>query len=230
MIFKFSNKSKILIISPHPDDEVIGCGGVIAKAKANKSKLNVLYVTTGSTRQFVTKNTDHSTRIKEIEKVSSYGAFKYSILFKDKFFVKLDTVPQKVLIDLFEDHIQKIKPDIIFIPFSKSYNQDHRAVYTAAITALRPLPTNIRHHVNYIIEYEEPYTWSIDSIFSPNLYLNTSDFEKDKIKLMKLHKSQDRKFPFARSSENLIYRMRIRGSEIGVKSAEAFKLIRGQFD
>lgn len=227
---KINKKSKILIISPHPDDEVIGCGGIIAKAKAAGSKLNVLYVTTGYTRQLVTKSTDHVTRVKEIEKASSYGAYNYSILFKDKFLLKLDTIPQKLLVDSFEDHIQKIKPDTIFIPFSKSYNQDHRAVYSAAITALRPIPINIRHHVNFIIEYEEPYTWSTDSVFSPNLYLDTSIFEKDKIKLMKLHKSQDRKFPFARSTENLIHRMRIRGSEIGVKSAEAFRLIRGQFD
>ena len=80
---KINKKSKILIISPHPDDEVIGCGGIIAKAKAAGSKLNVLYVTTGYTRQLVTKSTDHVTRVKEIEKASSYGAYNYSILFKD---------------------------------------------------------------------------------------------------------------------------------------------------
>jgi len=230
MLLNINNKSKILIISPHPDDEVIGCGALIAKAKAVKSKLHVLYVTTGSTRQFVTKRTNHSTRAKEIDKVSNFGSFKYSIMFKDEYFVKLDTLPQKTLIDLFEDYIQKIKPEIIFIPFLKSYNQDHRAVHSAVITALRPLPTTVRHHVNFVMEYEEPYVWSVDDIFKPNFYLNSLKYEKDKVKLMKLHKSQDRKFPFARSVENLINRMRIRGSEVGLKSAEAYRLIRGQFD
>ena len=68
---KLDNK-KILIISPHPD-EIIGCGGLIAKCKLLKSTVSVLYVTVGSSRQLVTGKTDFETRKSEIQDVSKYG-------------------------------------------------------------------------------------------------------------------------------------------------------------
>jgi LmbE family N-acetylglucosaminyl deacetylase len=127
-------------------------------------------------------------------------------------------------VSTFENKISKL--------FSKKfgYNQDHRATFQACITALRPSPLNVRHMVKNVLVYEEPYTWTINSAFKPNIYLNTEEVENEKITLMRLHKSQDRPFPFARSAENLISRMRIRGSECGLKSAEAYYLLRGNFE
>lgn len=223
---KLENK-KILIISPHPDDEIIGCGGLIAYCKKKKIKINVLYVTVGASRQLITGKTDYKTRFKEIQNVSNYGKFSYKILFKDKYFVELDNVAQKIIIDPIEDYIEKIKPEFVFLPFGNSYNQDHRATYLASITALRPAPNTLKHYVKNVLIYEEPYSWCTGKNFEPNSYLDTKNFEKEKIKLMKLHRTQDRKFPFARSKENLLARMKIRGSECGLESAEAFRLIRG---
>ena len=224
------NNKKILIISPHPDDEIIGCGGLIAHAKIINSNTSVLYITVGSSRQLVTGKTDFETRNSEIKNVSEYGNFNYKILFKNKYFVELDTLPQKKLIDLIEDYIEEKKPDIVFIPLGDSYNQDHRATFNASITALRPAPVSVRHMVKNIFVYEEPYSWSLNNSFKPNFYLNTEEVEDEKIKLMKLHLTQNREFPFARSKENLIARMRIRGSECGLKSAEAYQLLRGSFE
>ena len=226
---KLDNK-KILIISPHPDDEIIGCGGLIAKCKLLKSTVSVLYVTVGSSRQLVTGKTDFETRKSEIQDVSKYGNFDYKILFEDKYFVELGTLPQKKLIDLVEDYIEDKKPDLVFIPMGNSYNQDHRATFEASITALRPAPISVRHMVKNVFVYEEPYNWTLNNSFKPNFYLNTEDVENEKIKLMKLHFTQDREFPFARSKENLIARMKIRGSECGLRSAEAYQLLRGMFE
>jgi len=218
---------KILIISPHPDDEVIGCGGLIAEAKRQECDVFVLYICTGACRQLVTGRTDEIIRSKELEDVANFGGFEYEILFNGENFVKLDVVPQKDIVDPIEDLIEKKKPDIICIPHGSSYNQDHRAVYTACITALRPIPRNIRHFVNTVLVYEEPYVWTVGEVFRPNIYIDTSLVENDKLTLMSLHKSQDRPSPFSRSTENLLNRMRIRGSEFGVKSAESYELIRG---
>lgn len=224
------NNKNILIISPHPDDEVIGCGGLIAKCKLTNSNLSVLYVTVGSSRQLVTGKTDFKTRNSEIKNVSKYGNFDYKILYKNKYFVELDTVPQKKLINLIEDYIEKQKPEIVFIPMGNSYNQDHRATYQASMAALRPTPVDIRHMVKNVLVYEEPYSWTLNKNFEPNIYLDTEDVEGEKIKLMKLHLTQHREFPFARSKENLIARMKIRGSECGLKSAEAYQLLRGSLE
>ncbi len=218
---------KVLIISPHPDDEVIGCGGLIAKCKELNTEVKVVYMCTGESRQLVSGNTNSESRVNEIDEVSSYGNFKYQIIFENKYFVELDSISQKKIVDPIEDIIEEFKPSIILIPHGESYNQDHRATFTACITALRPTPANLRHFVDTVLVYEEPYVWTIKDIFKPNIYLNTEGIEDEKVKLMMLHKSQDRPFPFARSGENLIARMKIRGSEVGLKSAEAYTMLRG---
>ena len=117
------------------------------------------------------------------------------------------------------------RQDIICIPYRDSYNQDHRAVFTACITALRPVPKNVRHMPQIVLEYDEPYIWSIsEDAFKPNFYIElTEEILQNKIKAMKLHESQGRPDPFPRSTENLRRWAEIRGKEIGSHAAEGFK-------
>ena len=218
--------SRILILSPHPDDEIIGCGALISKSRLIGASIHVAYITTGSTRQLMTGQTDALTREREIEDVSAEAGFSYEIFFRDDHFCKLDTIPQKDLIDMIENAIDHYKPTIICIPFGGSYNQDHRAVYAAAITALRPVPQQLRYMPPIVLEYEEPYAWSVSEPFTPNFYLDATDVYKTKSTLMKLHASQDRDPPFPRSTSLLEARLRLRGSEVGLDAAEAFRLLR----
>ena len=223
---------RIMIISPHLDDEVIGCGGLITTAAKEIINLFILYVCSGTNRQVkdntVNGTTTHDVRIKELKKLSKKGKFEWKILFtEDKYFIRLDGLHQKDIIDPIEDKICEFEPDILFVPFKDSYNQDHRAVFRACITALRPIPQKLRHFVPMVLMYEEPYTWTVNNSFNPNIYLDISGFEEEKAELMKCYASQDRESPFARSGENLVRRAHIRGSEVGVKAAEAYVLLRG---
>ena len=221
-------RKRILIVSPHPDDEVIGCGGLLAKARAEGCEVFVVYVCVGKSRQLVTGSTNEEVRLKELGLVAKEGKFSYKILFIGEQFVRLDTVAQKDLIDPIEDVIEDFKPDIVCIPSPESYDQDHRETYTACITAMRPTPREIRDFVPTVLIYEEPYTWTIGGqLLKPNYYLGTAEVENEKVALMKLYKSQDRQPPFSRSGENLVHHMRVRGSEVGLKSAEAYHLLRG---
>jgi N-acetylglucosamine malate deacetylase 1 len=228
---KLKNK-KIMIISPHLDDEIIGCGGLIDKAFRDKAELFIFYITSGKARNIdnnkVDGETKHETRVSELKKISDKWNFKWEILYtEDSIFLKLDTLPQRELIDKIEDKIYSIKPDILLLPFKDSYNQDHRAVFTAAIAALRPIPAKIRQFVPMVLMYDEPYTWSVGDIFKPNIYLDISGFEENKAKMMSYYASQDRQDPFPRSGNNLVRMTRIRGAEIGVMAAEAYTLLRG---
>ena len=221
-----SEADKILIVSPHPDDEAIGCPGLITKAKILGLPTKVLYVTTGVSRQTGGDDTIASVRENEISQVADYGKFEYSILFKNKYFVLLDTVPQKEISDLIEDNIEDFKPSILAIPFRHSYNQDHRAVFTACMTATRPMPENLKFSPNIIVEYSEPYSWAVSESFQPNIYLNIEGLEGEALKLMQLHASQDRVAPHSRCLENLERIFRIRGAEVGLDAAEAYRLLR----
>lgn len=219
---------KILIISPHPDDEAICCGGLIMLAKKEKAAVSVLYMAVGASRQFVTGKTSAQERLPEIKEAADFGNFTYTIAYQGDEFMRLDSLPQKELIEKIEDQVQEFKPDIVCIPPASSFDQDHRAAATAAITALRPLPKTLRHQPTLIFAYEEPYSWTISRPFEPNFYFDISTVFKEKISLLKCHKTQVRNDPFPRSSENLERLAGLRGCEISVKYAEAYHLLKGQ--
>ncbi len=219
---------KLLIISSHPDDEAISCGGLIMLAKKQKATTHVLYMALGTSRQFLTGQTTASERLPELKNAAKYGDFTYSVAFKGDTFMRLDSLPQKDLIEKIEDEIHTCKPDIVCIPSRSSFDQDHRAVATAAITALRPLPKTLRHQVSIILECEEPYSWTASQPSPLNFYFDISDILKEKLTLLACYKTQLREDPFPRSPENLTRLAGIRGCEISTTYAETYSLLRGQ--
>ncbi len=226
--------TNLLVISPHPDDEALGVGGLIGKCKKEKSSVTILYISVGTSRQYVTKKTKLTSRMDEINNVNKFAKVDTLVSYTGEEFCRLDTLPQKELIEKIEDVIEKIKPTVIAIPSSSSYNQDHRAVFDACITALRPLPKTVRHFVPTVIEYYEPYFWSLRELRIPNIFLNLHEkYNKGtlldfKINLYKCHATQVRDDPFPRSPENLIRMAHIYGKEIGVEIAEAYHLLRDE--
>lgn len=218
---------KILVIAPHPDDEAICAGGLIMRAKAEKAEVYVLYMATGASRQFTTGSgeTIEDQRILEAHNASEYGGFNHGIGFTN-ISTKIDTLPQKEIIEAIENVVRAFNPDIAVIPYLNSYNQDHRAVATAAVTALRPIPENLHPQPHLILEMEEPTTWPTGS--QPNFYVDISNYFEQKLELYKCHESQLVKEPHHRSFENLRRLAGFRGSEIGVKYAEAYRLLKGQ--
>jgi len=233
---EITSKTKVLIISPHPDDESLGVGGLIAKCVKEKAKLLINYTSVGSSRQLVTGSTVEEIRLKEINAVKALTNASIKIDYQGNEFCRLDMVPQKEIIEKIEDTIEEFKPDIVAIPYRNSYNQDHRAVYTASVTALRPVPRNIRHFVPTVLEFYEPYFWGTGQRPSPNVYLNLDeklgkgnllDFA---IKIIKCHKTQVRTDPFARSIKNIERISHIYGIEAGLTIAEGYHLLRGEIN
>src|SRR5687768_7892759 len=138
----------LLVIAPHPDDEVIGCGGLISKIKAQGGKVYILFMTVGLSKDLSQGGRISSAkqRIREIEDVAQRLQFdEWRIAFNgDNYHLQLDQVPQKKLIHEIERgkkiSLEVIQPDILAIPMLQDYNQDHRAVAQAALTACRPSP------------------------------------------------------------------------------------------
>lgn len=217
---------RILIVASHPDDEATCSGGFIMRAKKEGGSVFVLYMSIGKSRQFSTGKTNANIRIAEAKKASEFGNFSYEFAFEGEPFMRLDSLPQKELIEKIEDISEKFKPGIVIIPFRESFDQDHRATASACITAFRPLPKNLLHQPEMILEAEEPYTWGQQNVFSPTLYLDISDVFEEKIKLLKCHKTQLREDPFPRSPENLKRLAGIRGCEASVEFAEAYTLLK----
>lgn len=204
---------KILIISPHPDDEVLGCGGLIAKYRKD---VHVHYVTC---HHPLVNDDDY---VAEIHALHAYTKCTYNFGRYVEYTNQLHTIPIDQLITEFEKTLLAVKPDSVFVCFP-SYNQDHRVVYDALLTAVRP------HDRNWVPKnvfvYEQPETLHTNRIgseqFKPVVF--TIIDIKEKIKLYEFYKSQVRGH---RSTETLEAIAKLRGSFIGKPYAEAFDCVR----
>lgn len=229
------NGQRLLVIAPHPDDEVIGCGGLIARVKQEGGKVFVLFLTNGDARDY--SKAGFSTQVereKEIEKVAKFLRFDdYHIAFGgNSYHLKLDQLPQLELISAIERDspvsIEKIKPTVIAAPHFTSYNQDHRAAANAVFTACRPANRKDKFQPNTLLTYELPQDkWSLESNGNPNYFVELShDQLEKKVFALKLYKSQLRVKANPRSPSALKSFAVLRGSLCGSPFAEAYNCLR----
>ena len=193
-----------LIIAPHIDDEVLGCSAFLCKDAF------VLYCGVQD-REVI----DVEGRLGELEKVKGETGFTYHIL-EGTGENRYDLFD---LINHFEHYLKYLKPGLILIPHP-SYNQDHRTVYEAAFTSLRPhdkIP-----FVKKVLVYEQPHTffWTRNQ-FTPNYFVPV-DIDR-KIRLYELMKSQVRSF---RSSEHLRTMALARGGQSDSMYTKAYEILR----
>lgn len=229
---KIFKKERLLVIAPHPDDEVIGCGGLIARVKEEGGKVFVLFLTVGGTKDYTKgkrRLISGNVRIKEIEKVAKFLKFdSWHLAFPgDDYHLKLDQLPQRDLIEAIENSpisLNKTRPTIIAFPTPYSYNQDHRVTAQAVFSAARPMPQEFKHLVPTVLAYEEPQDrWSQDREDSPNFFVNLGERHiKTKIKALKLYKSQFREGTHPRSPHTIETLAKLRGVQVGTQTAEAF--------
>ena len=213
---------KILVIAPHPDDEVLGCGGTIAKHSENGDEVCLIITTKAYTpdwsEEFI-KN-----REKEIKESNKILGIK-KIYFLNYPTVKLDTIPQKDLNNSIAKIVNKVKPDIAYIPFKGDLNKDHRILFEASLVALRPINHKCKKILAYEVLSETEWGQEIE-VFKPNVYVDITDTIDIKLEAMKAYKSELKSFPHPRSLEAIKALAIKRGSEIGVKYAESFYLVR----
>lgn len=200
-------KAKKLILASHPDDEVLGCGGILDKDSF------VYYC--GIDEEKLKHDPRHrigtKARIVEIKNVAEFLGFKFEINLN----TKINYFKESDFINKFERLINELNPEKIFIPFP-GYNQDHRTIYNAAQIALRPHDKNF--FVKKVLVYEQPSSiiWE-NSPLVPNYFVPV-DIGK-KVKSYSLHKSQVRTM---RSKDLLKTIAKLRGKSINQDYAEAF--------
>ena len=219
---------KILVITPHPDDEVLGCGGAIKRHAENGDEVYLCIVTKAYTPDWTEKFIED--RKEEIECANNILGIKKTF-FLDLPTAKLDTVGQKKINDLLSDCVGNIKPDIVYIPHGGDLNIDHRLIFESSLVALRPKHGN---KVNKIMSYEilSETEWgssladNLSKVFIPNVYIDITEVLKYKIKAMSCYKSELKKYPHPRSEKAINALAEKRGSEAGFNAAEAFMLIR----
>lgn len=222
----------LCIVSPHPDDEILGCGGLAKRVKDAGGKVHVLFMTLGDTVEYSKSGSSKgSERMREIEEAAAFMKYdSFDILFPgNQYHLRLDTVAELDVVGKIEKALNTLKPTIVAFPQPHDYNQDHRATARAVITATRPAPDDGKPFQRTVLGYESvPVAdWGSGHPMSPNFYVDLSKEDLAfKLEALALYRSQIRTGAHARSlrsMENLAY---YRGMQCGAMAAEAFECYR----
>ena len=206
----------ILIISAHPDDEVLGMGGTIKKMSKQGHNLQLCVVTEGSSAQYSDK------KMIEIRKESCIKAGKFLGISTFDFLnfsdMGLDSIPQLEIIKKLENIIKRFNPEIVFTTPENDLHLDHKLVHKATIVACRP-----KNKVRRVLSYEIPSP--LIQQFNPNVFENIEMELDDKKNAFQFYESEIEDFPHPRSIEAINSLAKMRGFQSGFKSAEGFSLI-----
>jgi LmbE family N-acetylglucosaminyl deacetylase len=212
----------ILIVAAHPDDEVLGCFGTIAKLIQRGYNAYTLILGEGKRARGADseleilkeelKNANKTIGIKEV----------FTENFPDNAF---DSVPLLEIVKKVEYYKNKVKPSIIFTHYEKDLNIDHQITYKAVITATRPMKEEVVKEI-YSFEILSSTEWSYPLSFSPDTFFDISNTIELKLKAMSFYKSELREYPHPRSLKGIEINAKNWGMKVGLEYVEAFKCVR----
>ncbi len=215
----------VIVIAPHPDDEILGCGGTIAAHCAAGDHVTVVLLTRGNPAIFPP---DLIARTREeFRQVHNMLGVREQVLL-DFLAPGLEDVPVYVVADQLRQIIQKARPQVVYTPFGGDLHSDHKVAYTATLVATRPLGGV---SVGRVLCYEtlSETEWGdvlTQNAFVPNVFHDIKEHLETKLKAMACYKSQLREAPHPRNLEVIRMLAGVRGAVCGLHAAEAFCLVR----
>lgn len=222
---------RVLVVSPHADDETLGVGGTIARYARDGHEV-IVAVMTGHGDEG-----PHPLWPPELwEKIRSEAARAHEILGVTETIYR--EVPAATVADqpiwklnaITAEVINEVRPDVLFAPFPLDLHKDHREIFHSLAVTWRPT-SEIGRKIREVYTYEVlsethlnfPY---VEQAFSPNVWVDISETFATKLEALSAYDSQMRQAPNLRSIATVEALGRLRGSEMGVAAAEAFVLVR----
>lgn len=218
-------KEIVLVIVAHPDDEVLGCGGTLARHADAGDEVCVLILADGETsRDEVGKVAERYVNARRA--AEALGINLYKIMgFPDN---QLDTVALLEVTKSIECALAELKPNVIYTHHAGDLNIDHQIACRAVMTACRPLPDSILRAI-YTFETVSSTEWTIsqqDSAFVPTHVVDITNTLEKKMAALRCYDTEMRLFPHARSYEAVEHLARLRGTQNGLRAAEVFGVMR----
>jgi N-acetylglucosamine malate deacetylase 1 len=218
--------NKILVIATHPDDETLGCGGKLCRHKDNGDEIHWLVATDLKESDGYNTSTIKK-RNEEILKVSDFYGFS-SVNQLGLSTTKVDEYGKSELITKISSIINRIRPDIIYLPFKGDIHSDHKYIFDAAYSCTKSFRYPFIKKV-YMMEVLSETEFSVSTqgdSFVPNVFVDISDYIDRKIEVMKIYGSEIGDHPFPRSQRNLRALATYRGATSGCDYAESFVLLK----
>lgn len=222
----------VLVVAAHPDDEVLGCGGTIAKLAQKGHSVHILILAEGITSREVSR--DRDSKREELNDLAVIAEKSAKILGAKSIQLKsfpdnrMDGVEQLEVVKVIEQIIDDMKPHTVLTHHCGDVNVDHRVVHQSVITACRPTPAQC---VKRILAFEVPSSteWQVNAGFSPfqpNWFETIDSVFDVKIEALKIYQKEMRSWPHPRSFEAVSHLAKWRGATVGVNYAESFILLR----
>jgi len=216
----------VLVVAPHPDDETLGCGATILKHLAQGDQVHWLIMTQMSESSGYSKERI-KTRQDEINIVAKmYGmSAVYQLPFEP---AKLDLLSMSDIVGALYPQFQKIKPEVIYLPYRGDVHNDHQITFDAVAACSKSFRAPF---VERILAYETLSETDFcikpdDSGFKPNVWFDVTDYFEKKLSIVSTYQSELFPFPFPRSLEAIEALAKVRGAQCGSRAAEAFMLLK----
>lgn len=216
---------RTLVIAPHPDDEILSCGGTLLRRKAEGGVLGWMIVTG------MDKNAGWSAerirqRDEEIARVASLTGF-------DQVFnlrlpaTRLDEVPMGELVSAFSSVFKSFEPEELLVPHRGDVHSDHRVTFDAVAACAKWFRyPSVRRVLAYETMSETEFGLSTETVFQPNFFVDIGSYLDRKLEIMAVYQSELGEFPFPRSIRAIRSLAEWRGASAGYQAAEAFELLR----
>jgi LmbE family N-acetylglucosaminyl deacetylase len=221
-------KKRILVVAAHPDDEVLGCGGTMARLVSEGAEVNVLILGEGITSRNGLTKIQKEQQIKmlhgcanDANKILGVKQVYFSN-FPDNSF---DIVALLEIVKNIEQVKTELQPDIIFTHYEHDLNVDHQLTFKAVLTATRPIQQECVKEI-YSFEVLSSTEWNFSEGFRPDVFFNIGSTIQLKKKALEKYVSEMREFPHPRSLKGIETNAMMWGIKVGFEFAEAFKCIR----
>jgi N-acetylglucosamine malate deacetylase 1 len=220
----------VVVIAAHPDDEVLGCGGTIARMAGEGCPVHILFMADGETsRSADPGQTFPQARLIARNEAASIACAVLGCTSVDTLSLPDNRLDRLELLDLVrrvETFVRRYQPTTVLTHHSGDVNIDHRLVHDAVVTATRPQPG---HSVRELLFFEVPSSteWrpvSSAEPFNPNWFVDISSALPKKLEALQAYQAEMRDFPHPRSVKAIEALARWRGATVGVEAAEAFIL------
>jgi LmbE family N-acetylglucosaminyl deacetylase len=224
------NHETTLVIAAHPDDEVLGCGGTLARFAREGRAVHVLLLADGESSRF--RSSEGAAVPSALAARSAAATLASEILGCTSVEVlalpdnRMDTLDLLDVVRHIESAVERHRPSCVLTHHSSDVNVDHRIVHDAVIAACRPQPS---HPVRELLFFEVPSSteWRPPGSglqFNPNWFVDISSTLEKKLEALRAYQAELRVFPHARSLQGVNALARWRGASVGVEAAEAFVL------
>jgi LmbE family N-acetylglucosaminyl deacetylase len=215
-----AERRRVLTIAAHPDDEVLGCGGVLALHARAGDLVTVVIACEGESHRYSPGGVGQADHVRRA--AATLGVQDVRPLgFPDQ---ALDTLRLTEVIAPLERVVREVRPRVVYCQYGGDVNRDHHLLFQAALVATRPTETCIE--AVHAFDTASSTEWAYPRTFVPDTWVDISAVLDIKLAAMACYESELRPYPHPRSLRALEHRARAFGNQVCLEAAEVFMTVR----